>query len=85
MSGISCRQLNKRSRDLTDALCTKHYDTNEYKIEGIHSSIALQPFFGPWPLLQFLDPSYKDGTTPWTGGSARRKAATYTKDNTSTK
>jgi hypothetical protein len=32
----------------------------------IHSSIALQHFVGPWPLLQFLNLCYTDGRTPWT-------------------
>jgi hypothetical protein len=27
--------------------------------------MALQPFVGPWPLFQFLDPIH--GRTPWTG------------------
>jgi hypothetical protein len=29
-------------------------------------SIALQLFVGPWPRLQFHNPFYKDGKTPWT-------------------
>jgi hypothetical protein len=33
----------------------------------IHSSMALQPFVGPWPLLQFRNHLYKVGRTPWTG------------------
>jgi hypothetical protein len=32
----------------------------------IHSSVALQPFVGPWPLLQFHNLFYTDGRTPWT-------------------
>jgi hypothetical protein len=32
----------------------------------IHSSMALQPFVGPWPLLQFRNHFYTDGSTPWT-------------------
>jgi hypothetical protein len=28
--------------------------------------MGLQPFFGPWPLFQFLNP-YTVGRTPWTG------------------
>jgi hypothetical protein len=32
----------------------------------IHSSMALQPFVGPWPLLQFRNYFYTDGRTPWT-------------------
>jgi hypothetical protein len=30
----------------------------------IHSSMALQPFVRPWPLLQFREPFYTDGRTP---------------------
>jgi hypothetical protein len=32
----------------------------------IHSSMALQPFVGPWPLLQYRNHFYTDGRTPWT-------------------
>jgi hypothetical protein len=32
----------------------------------IHSSMDLQPFVGPWPLLQFRNLYYTDGRTPWT-------------------
>jgi hypothetical protein len=28
--------------------------------------MALQPFVGPWPLLQFHNLFYTDGRTPWT-------------------
>jgi hypothetical protein len=38
---------------------------------------------GPWPLLlQFLNHTQSVGLLGW--GSARRKAATYTQDNTNT-
>jgi hypothetical protein len=33
---------------------------------SFHSSVALQPFVGPWPLLQFHNLFYTDGRTPWT-------------------
>jgi hypothetical protein len=33
----------------------------------IHSSTALQPFVGPWPLLQFRNLFYTVGRTTWTG------------------
>jgi hypothetical protein len=34
----------------------------------IESLMALQPFVGPWPLLQFRNLFfYTDGGTPWTG------------------
>jgi hypothetical protein len=50
---------------------------------SIYLSMALQPFFGPWPLFQFLNPihSRQDSLN---GVSARRKAATYTQNNTNT-
>jgi hypothetical protein len=37
-----------------------------YDHSFIHSWMALQPFFGPWPLLQFRNLFYTDGRTPWT-------------------
>jgi hypothetical protein len=46
-------------------------------IPSFHSSVALQPFVGPWPLLQF-----RNDSLDW--GSARRQAATYTQNNTNT-
>jgi hypothetical protein len=30
-----------------------HFFSNSYSLSFIHSSMALQPFVGPWPLLQF--------------------------------
>jgi hypothetical protein len=33
--------------------------------EFIHSTMVLQPFVGPWPLLQFRNLFYRDGRTPW--------------------
>jgi hypothetical protein len=33
----------------------------------IHSSMALQPFVGPWPLLQFRNLFYTDGRSLWEG------------------
>jgi hypothetical protein len=47
-------------------------------------SMALQPFVGPWPLLEFLD-FLHSRLDSLDGGSARRKAATYTQNNTNTK
>jgi hypothetical protein len=35
-------------------------------VKSIHSSMALQPFVGPWPLLQFRHFFYTDGRTTWT-------------------
>jgi hypothetical protein len=42
--------------------------------------MALQPFVGPSPLFQFLDPIHS-GYDSLDGGSARRKASTFTKNN----
>jgi hypothetical protein len=36
------------------------------KFPFIHLSMALQPFVGPWPLLQFRNRFYADSRTPWT-------------------
>jgi hypothetical protein len=33
----------------------------------IHLLMTLQPFVGPWPLLQFRNLFYTAGRTPWTG------------------
>jgi hypothetical protein len=46
----------------------------------IHSSTALQPFVGPWPLLQFLNFFYRDGRTPRTCNQSvvRRLSTTRT-------
>jgi hypothetical protein len=45
--------------------------------------MAVQPFVGLWPLFQFLDRihSREDSLDE---GSARRKASTYTQNNTNT-
>jgi hypothetical protein len=45
--------------------------------------MALQPFVGPWQLSQFLD-SIHSRYDSLDGGSARRKASTYTENNTNT-
>jgi hypothetical protein len=45
--------------------------------------MALQPFVGPWQLFQFLDPMYSSYDS-LNGGSGRRKASTYTQNNTNT-
>jgi hypothetical protein len=41
-----------------------HYSL--YLSSVIHSSMALQPFVGTWPLLQFRNLFYTDGRTPLT-------------------
>jgi hypothetical protein len=46
-------------------------------------SMASQPFVGPWPLFQLLHPIYSR-LDSLDGGSALRKAATYTQDNINT-
>jgi hypothetical protein len=45
---------------------------NKKKLEAsnvfsfVHSSMAVQLFVEPWPLLQFRNLFYTDGRTPWT-------------------
>jgi hypothetical protein len=43
--------------------------------------MPLQPFVGPWPLFQFPGPAHSRQDSLG-GGSARRKASTYTQNNT---
>jgi hypothetical protein len=43
----------------------------------------LQPFVWLWPFFQILDPIHRRQDS-LDGGSARRKAATYTENNTNT-
>jgi hypothetical protein len=50
---------------------------------SLYLSMVLQPFVGPWPLFQFLN-LYTVSKGSFDGGSARRKAATYTQKNTNT-
>jgi hypothetical protein len=38
---------------------------NWWGFKPFHSSMALQPFVRPWPLLQFRNLFYADGRTPW--------------------
>jgi hypothetical protein len=45
--------------------------------------MALQPFFGPWLLFQFLGPIHSQYDS-LDGVSARRKASIYTQNNTNT-
>jgi hypothetical protein len=53
-----------------------------YQILFIHSSMALQPFVGPWSLLQFRDIVYTDGRTPWISDLPVAKPLLPTKDKT---
>jgi hypothetical protein len=41
-------------------------EVSSCKLLFIHSSMALQPFIEPWPLLQFGNLFYTDGRTLWT-------------------
>jgi hypothetical protein len=41
--------------------------------------MALQPFVGPWPPFQFLDPIHSRYNS-FDGGSAQRKASTHTEN-----
>jgi hypothetical protein len=45
-----------------------HTGTGNYSVVHslIHSSMVLQPFVGPWPLLHFRNLFYTDGRTRWT-------------------
>jgi hypothetical protein len=45
--------------------------------------MALRPFVGPWPLLQFNNLFYTDGRTPWTSDQPVARPLP-TQDNTDT-
>jgi hypothetical protein len=55
-------------------LCVIHHRQNPLEFiiflvwvnSFIHSLMALQPFFGPWPLLRFWNLIYTEDRTPWT-------------------
>jgi hypothetical protein len=47
-------RFKSRSRDWGFCASSKYSDKFR-DISFIHSSVALQPFVGPWPLLQFLN------------------------------
>jgi hypothetical protein len=43
------------------------FDLYNYELTlFIHSTMALQPFVEPWPLIQFRNHFYTDSRTPWT-------------------
>jgi hypothetical protein len=52
-------------------------------LRSICLSMALESFFRPWPLFHFHNPIHSRWD-PLDKGSARRKAATYTQNNTNT-
>jgi hypothetical protein len=60
---------NKETRNIVQFLY-KHISPSLHTLDGqfkfIHSSMVLQPFVGPWPLLQFRNLLYTGGRTPWT-------------------
>jgi hypothetical protein len=53
------------------------------KTGGSISCISLSIYVGPWPLFEFLNPIHSRSDS-LDGGSARRKAATYTVESTNT-
>jgi hypothetical protein len=65
----------RREKDIHNWIehCTERRSINVYLF------MALQPFFGPWPLFQFLDLLHSR-LDSLDGGSARRKAATCTQN-----
>jgi hypothetical protein len=66
--------------DLVSHSSTAQLPRNQ-KFRTILSSIV--PFVDPWPLFQFRNPIHSRYDS-LDGGSARRKAATYTQNNTNT-
>jgi hypothetical protein len=58
------RKRRNVCRHLTDT-CSGSVIAQVHCILFIYSSMALQPFVGPWPLLQFRNLFYTDSRTPW--------------------
>jgi hypothetical protein len=59
---ITRRRIHETVNQILNAMRTSYF------MFFIHSSMALQPFFGHWPLLQFRNLLYTVGRTPWTSG-----------------
>jgi hypothetical protein len=77
--------LDNRLTDGSNIVSPTHnYTWQRVQIIIIIIIIALQPFVGPWPLLQLLDPIHSRQET-LDGGSALRTAATDTQEKTNTK
>jgi hypothetical protein len=51
---------------LAPVLCISMPCTTVIRLSFIHSSMVLQLFVGPWPLLQFRNLLHTDGRAPWT-------------------
>jgi hypothetical protein len=74
------RQVSSSVNSITT---TPHNNRFEVVVLSRNYLWHYSPFVEPWPLFQFLNSisSWQDSLD---GGSARRKAATYTQNNTNT-
>jgi hypothetical protein len=63
-------------------LCSINWEKRPFALYPSSLLYCSQPF-GPWPLSQFLNPR-QSRYDSLDGGSARRKAATHTQNNTNT-
>jgi hypothetical protein len=59
---LACVSLVDGYRRFDETIC--YFPFRNWS-DCIHSSMALQPFVGPWPFLQFRNLFYTDGRTPW--------------------
>jgi hypothetical protein len=65
LAGLELRPFGRPAR--SQSLYRLRYHGSLIKFHSfINSSMALQPFVGTWPLLQFRNLFYTDGRTPWT-------------------
>jgi hypothetical protein len=57
-----------RTRIISYFICNSHVIRYTFLANEmfIHSSIAVEPFVEPWPLLYFRTHFYTPGRTPWT-------------------
>jgi hypothetical protein len=61
-------------------MCGNRSSSN-VQLSLILSSVALQPFVGLWPLLQFRKLFYTVGRTPWTGIGPSQGRYLHTEQN----
>jgi hypothetical protein len=78
-----CTIYGKRVQRSNLSLCHHYLPPHPYDLPVFHSSVALYPFVGPWPLLQFRNLFYAEGRTPWTSDQPVARPLP-TQDNTYT-
>jgi hypothetical protein len=76
--GESEKDLNKLQKE--EFLVDMGLEPNQ-SLSFIYSTMALQPFVGPWTLLQFRILFYTDGRTPWMSDQPVADQSVYTQQH----